>query len=230
MMLAQPTTTTQRILHAACPASQASHAGPGSRYVLWWGGEEGMSSWRLSLAELMDFAASSNRTLVLPCVRGGRIVRHCNASRGSMNMSRYLDVPELGAGLMPPNTVVEFDTFRACADWRQVLSRVWRCYHASKRSHSGSCSRLIGRKTDSVGVDGRTISGIRTTLDKFVATTRHEQVVLILDYRRGAITRRSHLDEDHVVRLLQTIDYAPSCYKVVQGTPVCLHEEEFNHR
>ena len=58
------------------------------RYVVWWGGDEGMGSWRLSLVELLDFAVATKRKLVLPHVAHGRVVQHCGPN--SHTMSHHL--------------------------------------------------------------------------------------------------------------------------------------------
>jgi hypothetical protein len=161
------------------------------RYVVWWGGEEGMGNWRYSLAELVDYAEVSNRTLILPCVRNGRVMSNCD--KDTLPMSDYVNIDKLnrpspGGKFLGP-FVVEFSEFLTWPTSAAILANTTRCYAGSPHHTKDTpryCKTLLHQHVP-VGHIGRIG---QTDVRDFVRRSNNEQVVVLAMYRQGMLTRK----------------------------------------
>ena len=155
--------------------------------------DEGLSSWRIVLAELLVLAHMTGAALIEPCVHKSRLVA-CDVAQAKgyhrVLVSELFDVPALStfATIVPPDEAPHGQANRSV------------CLHDFHASPHDLCAHK--GLPDSYGISVKEL------------VCESAELLVVVNYRREAI---SGLDEDLKRKVLGAMDFAKSAYDDAKG-------------
>ena len=173
----------------SCPGGAA----PTLKSIYVRSADEGLSSWRIVLAELLVLAHMTGAALIEPCVHKSRLVACDVAQSKGYNrvlVSDLFDVPALStfATIVPPDEAPHGQANRSV------------CLHDFHASPRDLCARK--GLPDSYGISVKEL------------VCESAELLVVVNYRREAI---SGLDEDLKRKVLGAMDFAKSAYDDAKG-------------
>jgi hypothetical protein len=96
-----------------------------ARYIFLISGDEGMGSWRESIAELMVLSKQTGSVFVVPCIGGGRLIP-CYADNAKYTLTDYFDEGSLQGA---HDKWITYDEFMQDATTNNLSASIW-CAHA----------------------------------------------------------------------------------------------------
>ena len=166
------------------PSSSNNQIGILYLYVDSWA--EGVSSWMVSISELLIVAKALNATLVEPCIRRGRLVNCQDPAEWNMKLTEVFDVHKMKE--YHPHLISHADfldqTRDVAATANSTVAVVYQVCHSKPKWEKKHCEEQLERQFD---------VKISSTLERAIeASKTHNTVLQMTSYWREGFSSMEH--------------------------------------
>ena len=166
------------------PSSSNNQIGILYLYVDSWA--EGVSSWMVSISELLIVAKALNATLVEPCIRRGRLVNCQDPAEWNMKLTEVFDVHKMKE--YHPHLISHADfldqTRDVAATANKTVAVVYQVCHSKPKWEKKHCEEQLERQFD---------VKISSTLERAIEASKiHNTVLQMTSYWREGFSSMEH--------------------------------------